>query len=705
MKYMNKIVSGLIMLQLSLMNLPLGFSGVAYAGENDCPEGQEPDPNRNGFCVMTDNVIELKIESGQCEGLTGANYEQCFKNAADTAVDDAEFDQKNEKGIQKEADKNYLKFGMPMIASFAAGWILLKKAPALSSCPSTSMWLLLGGAIAGMGSEIAAQLSYKNEIDNIQERYSERVKSSQDGDSASGAFNKSTEAQTAALKALADQEQARINVEGVRQTGYTIASGLYAAAVVAATVEAISQSGGASCYSEDGSSAASEAPASAYIGSPFLQDQVPGLLIMNRLSPSEFGILLISKIVNNLGLTSAHASDKDEKGYGGVASGGGALAGIAGVLLTPAGSGMESFVSKALGSGVVRGALAGVLGGYSYVLRDQAKRIKENSEKKKAAIEEIIVSYEDTGGSAWQDCTEEQRDNPGVPACYCFNADGTPNQQRKMRQTCFSISSGGPMAASKYSGSNGGGYVPVKACLKSDGQIDEGCQVCKKKPNACPTMAKANMGNLSLMKGLGVSSMVDDANNLATGNLSHSDLNVGDLEKKAANIEKATARLAKDPKTKSVLEKMNGIEDKWKKAEQGLMKKSMQQNPNLLASLGMPSMAPTTEKEDLIKEAKEKIATKSKPRMAKKAGGKQAKKKSASEFDFDFGDGAGGVEISKDEIMDKEFKVTGDIHKNSNTNLFQILSLRYQRSGLRRLFDAKGRSKADAASGTDIHEK
>ncbi len=371
---------------------------------------------------------------------------------------------------------------------------------------------------------------------------------------------------------------------------------------------------------------------------------------------------------------------------------------------TEGGSKALNFIEKSLSNAIVRGALASVMGGYSWVLRDQAKRIKENSKKRKSAIDDIIATYNDTGGSAWDDCTPEQRKNPGVPACYCYNEDGTINQQRRMRQTCFHITQGDPLVAGKYGGQNTG-YAPVKACLKTDGQIDEGCNVCNKKPSLCPTMAKANMGNLSLMKGLGMSSMVDTANDLATGNLSHSDLNVGDLEKRAARIEKAKSKLAQDPKTKKVLSQMEDIRDKWDKAAPGLLKKSLKEDPDLLASLGMPNIAPTPKKEDIIKEAEKKVSAKSVPKMAPETARANSPKQGAENFDFDFGGEEGGVEVSKSEIMDKEFKVTGDIHKNSDTNLFKILSLRYQRSGLRRLFDTSGRSKPDAATGAEIHGK
>jgi hypothetical protein len=43
-----------------------------------------------------------------------------------------------------------------------------------------------------------------------------------------------------------------------------------------------------------------------------------------------------------------------------------------------------------------------------------------------------------------------------------------------------------------------------------------------------------------------------------------------------------------------------------------------------------------------------------------------------------------------------------DINSGENTNLFDVLSNRYKRSGMRRLFDEEGKTKADAPSNSDI---
>ena len=82
--------------------------------------------------------------------------------------------------------------------------------------------------------------------------------------------------------------------------------------------------------------------------------------------------------------------------------------------------------------------------------------------------------------------------------------------------------------------------------------------------------------------------------------------------------------------------------------------------------------------------------------------------KAQEDFDFGFGDeNQGGVQIVGDtqDVMKKDFAIKGDIHKNSQTNIFQILSLRYQRSALRRLFGTPETSSESNAQGTEIEQK
>ena len=75
--------------------------------------------------------------------------------------------------------------------------------------------------------------------------------------------------------------------------------------------------------------------------------------------------------------------------------------------------------------------------------------------------------------------------------------------------------------------------------------------------------------------------------------------------------------------------------------------------------------------------------------------------------DYNFNDSSGNAGVSLDDagdIMKKDYSID-DINENSHHNIFAIITNRYQRSALRRLFDDEGVSKADEANETEINNR
>jgi hypothetical protein len=64
-----------------------------------------------------------------------------------------------------------------------------------------------------------------------------------------------------------------------------------------------------------------------------------------------------------------------------------------------------------------------------------------------------------------------------------------------------------------------------------------------------------------------------------------------------------------------------------------------------------------------------------------------------------------GEDIEIAEIMEKEIDTgDSDINSGSHTNIFDVLSNRYKRSGMRRLFDGDNKAPADAPAKEEIVE-
>ena len=64
---------------------------------------------------------------------------------------------------------------------------------------------------------------------------------------------------------------------------------------------------------------------------------------------------------------------------------------------------------------------------------------------------------------------------------------------------------------------------------------------------------------------------------------------------------------------------------------------------------------------------------------------------------------ASGEDIEVAEVMGKEIDTgDSDVNTSSHTNIFEVLSNRYQRSGMRRLFEGNSTAPVDAPSKTEL---
>jgi hypothetical protein len=172
-------------------------------------------------------------------------------------------------------------------------------------------------------------------------------------------------------------------------------------------------------------------------------------------------------------------------------------------------------------------------------------------------------------------------------------------------------------------------------------------------------------------------------------------------------LSKIKDKLEATPKYKKEMAKVNNLQKKLNKQINGIVSKGLSSgsisNP---FGGGLNAAIKPVSAKDALKNMKSSI----KRNNAKfKSGGNLAgSKKRTGMDDYDFGAGAKGstgVDIEDmDDVMKKEYSFN-DINENPDNSIFKIISNRYHRSGLRRLFDEKGVSKADDSDGTDINEK
>lgn len=689
---MNLILKTLLLstiFQLVLSPIKMDFvSPQAWASnpQDDCDAmpGYHWQGGEDGRCVLDDDINEFKAQAGQCEQLEGEAKAECFKENAtnqENAVTTGNGID-NTSGINAG---NIARFGLPLVAGFVGANALIKKSTT-GSCSIASFWLLVAGAVTTLTTEVLVQINYSKDIKKIRENYKKRLVG-EEGES----LQNTTDGQTLALELMIEQEKKRKKAAKGRKLGYTAATVMYGAAAILGVYEAIynSSSTCTSAQSKDilpGELEDSIVPANRIA---FLSDQLPGALLYKELTLQDIISITANKIKGLIIPNSAYAFGPSIF-----------FTSLAAAEGTPFGQTIKNMVKQGTTTPATVAVIGGVMGGYSgYMLSRAAKQVRIADERIEA-ITGILNTYNTSGGQGWSDCTPEQRDNAGVPACYCYNNDGTVNASRKNRPTCHAYNSNKTMTAGLYGGLSSDGYTPVKACILSSGQVDEGCKVCGKSPKKCPVIASANVGSLKLGNQLGVPEMIEQSNKLATGQLSPSDLNAGSLDKKIARLDSAKKQLAKNKDLKKTFDKVDKQVQAFNKAAAKAFDKTMASDKGaMLAALGSFSPDQVRKEESVDEEAKRLV---SKATTIKKS--LTNSKKKPKDFEFNFGDEGGGIEVAGDTgAVEPEYEITGDIHKNKDQNLFNILSLRYQRSGFRRLFDENGRSKADSPNENTIN--
>ena len=366
-------------------------------------------------------------------------------------------------------------------------------------------------------------------------------------------------------------------------------------------------------------------------------------------------------------------------------------AGLATLISTAAGQGkaLEAMFHTPIG----RIAFAGVLAAYSFVIMGLNIAEVINADQRIGAIEEVRDSFIAGGGSAVDSCPN--RDDPADPMCYCFNQNGR-NEERAHSAICLSVwgEGGIPPATVWRKMANSAGNAGSR-CVTSDMKVHMGgrCPCRRKNPKSnkkskgeCAGVEfGGNFPNTGAIRMLG--GIASDANTDLAGGLDSSGIETaGD---KINNAIKALKNMEKDKKFGPLLAKANAGGAKFKKSIEASLRKSLGAN-----GVGSPMGAPTASAlsnikspADLKKMVDDNIK---KSNLEFNKGAAPVAGAPKDDFNFDFG-GENNQGISEDEFanaMDKEYKFD-DINNNAGASIFKILSIRYQKTGLKKLFEDK----------------
>jgi hypothetical protein len=357
-----------------------------------------------------------------------------------------------------------------------------------------------------------------------------------------------------------------------------------------------------------------------------------------------------------------------------------------GAEATPnAASGMAvgSMIGHPIGVAIVSGIGAGVSAYLWKAAADQEKMAKENAKQ----VEEVLKRFQET----MADFCPGGHEDLTKPRCYCYNNDGSKHENRSNSNICQNLYAQDDknfnIGANKYSVSS---KQNVMGCMTISKQYDPTCQ-CKKLVNAKGENACFKVPSEATVHGvgsqLGAAEFVGTVNSIASGNTTPANLNTASLQSQAATARKGFNQLL--PTLNKELKKQkqpafnNDFIDRFlssvpKKEKEKLLKGS---SFGLLKNSKRPK-AVTKALQKANPKHIESLEGAVKVNHGKGFGNRSRKKKK-NNYDFSLNHSSKGL----GKFMSKKYKYNEDeIVKGNNRSLWQIITNRYNQSGLKRLF-------------------
>lgn len=347
-------------------------------------------------------------------------------------------------------------------------------------------------------------------------------------------------------------------------------------------------------------------------------------------------------------------------------------------------------------------ALAGVMTVNNIFMIKKTNEEKKKAEERKSFIEKLKAQVEAAGTEFG--CANNDRNDLAKPNCYCYSESGGLNPARVNSATCKSLFGSRPALAGKAS--NPTAVSNQRNCVARNGALDSSCS-CRT-TNTCVSVSTPRViGNVPSGNVLGT--LPATINGLNNGSLSAADIDGAQFGNLAARLNNMNDKLVNDPKNKALAletRKAKALADKTMKDAQRTLAGA---GPVLAASANSGSgllgaSSPSAALDEMKKELTQQIKGyegNSVP-VSSGTGGKKA-----DDFNLDALSGNGGVTVSDQQLADAVNSMdmtAAEINSDSNANIFNILSNRYQRSGMRRLFGGEAMIEADKPTGTEINQ-
>jgi hypothetical protein len=734
---LNLILCFELMLSPMTPQVSLLFSNNAIA--QDCPPGFHMDSQLNRCLTSEDNAKVMQAVKN-CEPEDKACYR---KNAEDSLK------AKEESGEVAKRKKSMSPFLSTVMNAAAVAVPVTIGVHAMKDlkgkCAAFSYWSMVAGAAALFVGDNLANFLHQRRLKEIEKDWKKIVKSgaAKETDEDQKKVN-ATEAQSQAFEMLARSEESLAKAAKMKSMFYGVATAAFAASATAAVLEMLAEKTDATgatmaknlCHSQvaNPSSAAGDAVttwdyeiiqqkniynilhakdfAAFYILSkaPSLSYSSPSIDEYNHFkeagdsiqkeSPELLPLLKEMSIIalKNLNpLPSASAKDKEKSKEGN------------GVLMNTAVTGAAALAAYKFGKTLApklvrpngRAITSGIFGAWSLVMFNHTRSQAKASTNRASALRGIRDEFKSASG-AINMCTPADRSNPANPNCYCYTPEGQRNPNRTNSQTCQKLWTGKSVGASNYYTSTS---AESSGCIDSNKQYDATCG-CRKSSTGCMKANTSGIANFDPGSFKMLTSATAPLDQIGNGTFDSASVSADALVNQAMRL----ANVADKASNAKGLEAFKATKNRAALAlEKDLVKDAGNGNANLLGSnsSGTP-LTPAEAIAELEKEFK-KESTSNSVNTASSSHSLGQPKAPTEQLDFGFTQDDFDTTTKKQnevaEVMKQDLDYGGsDINHGTSASIFEVLSNRYQRSGLRRLFDEEGQIQADKPADSDILE-
>ena len=358
-------------------------------------------------------------------------------------------------------------------------------------------------------------------------------------------------------------------------------------------------------------------------------------------------------------------------------------------------------INFSLGSSPQIAVGAGVMLGWNAKLMSAAAKEKKTAAHNIQQIEEVMESFEVSMAGFCPDGREDLNN----ARCYCYNTDGSNNPNRTNSAMCQNLWASDQQNYFVPANDYLGPAAPPMGCMTVVGQYDESCQ-CKKMintktgENACLKVSSNSFNMGTLGQNLALPQAASNITSFGNGaNHALGSLNSASLAQQAARINKTNSALIgkaqkEGHKFPSIVPNAASLADKLAPKLAAYAKKKHSPSsldsafPGLLASRSRPK---EVELAKGIDQVKKRIS----PGLKLKGGVglKLVKGKNANNFQYNWNeangeDGGKTIDLGVEEANYKYD--ANDIIKDDEESLFQVITRRYNSSGLKRLFGGGG---------------